>query len=120
MTLTLKVPTHLDGRNPIMGRYTAREVVPVVAGVFPAMGILAQPHLAPAIRVVEAMLVALLGVIIGLIRPGGRSLVNWGRLGAQHLLAERRAVWTAPTAALAAKVTTQRPPHLAGLAGPGR
>ena len=32
MSLILKVPTHLDGRNPLVGRYTAREVVPVTVG----------------------------------------------------------------------------------------
>src|SRR2546428_8538941 len=100
MSLTLKVPTHLDGRNPIVGRYTAREVVPVVAGVFGAAGAIGQPHLAPTVRTGEALAVVLLGILAGLVRPGGRSLVVWGRLAVAHLLGERSSAW-APSAPLA-------------------
>ena len=95
MTLTLKVPTHLDGRNPIVGRYTAREVVPVVAGVFAAAGIMAQPHFAPALRVVEAALVGLLGAIIGLIRPGGSDQRLPEGRGAGHREGTEPDAWAA-------------------------
>src|SRR5579875_3915202 len=96
MSLTLKVPTHLDGRNPIVGRYIARELVPVVAGVFGAAGVLGQPHLLPPVRIGEALAVAALGGALGLVRPGGRSLVAWGRLAATHLLGGRTATWAPP------------------------
>jgi len=119
MSLILKVPTHLDGRNPIVGRYTARDLVPVVAGVFGAAGVLGQPHLLPAARVGEALVVALLGGAIGLVRPGGRSLLAWGRLAATHLLGERIATWALPSspASTAPPGAPLRPPHLARAAG---
>ncbi len=119
MSLILKVPTHLDGRNPIVGRYTARDLVPVVAGVFGAAGVLGQPHLLPAARVGEALVVALLGGAIGLVRPGGRSLLAWGRLAATHLLGERIATWAPPSspASTAPRGAPLRPPHLARAAG---
>jgi len=124
MSLILKVPTHLDGRNPIVGRYTARELVPVVAGVFGAAGVLGQPHLLLPARVGEALAVALLGGATGLVRPSDRSLVAWGRLAATHLLGERTSVWAPPSApaSLASAVPTPgalRPPHLARAMGAG-
>lgn len=119
MSLILKVPTHLDGRNPIVGRYTARDLVPVVAGVFGAAGVLGQPHLLPAARVGEALVVALLGGATGLVRPGDRSLVAWGRLAATHLLGERTSAWTPPStyASTAPPGVPLRPPHLARVVG---
>lgn len=121
MSLILKVPTHLDGRNPLVGRYTARDLVPVVAGVFAAAGVLGQPHLALPVRVGEALAVALLGGATGLVRPGGRSLVAWGRCAATHLLGARTSAWV-PPASLASAVPTHgtlRPPHLAPAMGVG-
>jgi len=119
MSLILKVPTHLDGRNPIVGRYTARDLVPVVAGVFGAAGVLGQAHLPPPARVGEALAVALLGGATGLVRPGGRSLVAWGRLAATHLLGERIATWAPPSspASTAPPGAPLRPPHLARATG---
>jgi len=119
MSLILKVPTHLDGRNPIVGRYTARDLVPVVVGVFGAAGVLGQPHLLAAARVGEALAVALLGGATGLVRPGDRSLVAWGRLAATHLLGERTSAWTLPSTPASTTPTgaSLRPPHLARAAG---
>jgi len=119
MSLILKVPTHLDGRNPIVGRYTARDLVPVVAGVFGAAGVLGQPHLLPAARVGEALAVTLLGGATGLVRPGGRSLLAWGQLAATHLLGERIATWAPPSApaSTAPHGAPLRPPHLARVTG---
>jgi len=120
MSFTLKVPTHLDGRNPIVGRYTARELVPVVAGAFGAAGVLGQPHLAAPVRIGEAVAVVALGGAAGLVRPGGRSLVAWGRLAATHALGERASAWRPPTALARAAYDagTLRPPHLAPVADP--
>ncbi len=119
MSLILKVPTHLDGRNPIVGRYTARELVPVVAGVFGAAGVLGQPHLPPPARVGEALAIAVVGGAAGLVRPGDRSLVAWGRLAATHLLGERTSAWTPPStpASTGPHSAPLRPPHLALTAG---
>jgi len=121
MSLILKVPTHLDGRNPIVGRYTARDLVPVVAGVFGAAGVLGQPHLLPAARVGEALAVTLLGGTIGLVRPSDRSLVAWGRLAATHLLGERTSTWTLPSTPLSTTPAGAplRPPHLTFATGTG-
>ncbi len=121
MSLILKVPTHLDGRNPIVGRYTARDLVPVVAGAFGAAGVLGQPHLLPPARVGEALAVAVLGGAVGLVRPGDRSLVAWGRLAATHLLGERTFAWTLPSAppSTASAGAPLRPPHLTRATGTG-
>ncbi len=121
MSLILKVPTHLDGRNPLVGRYTARDLVPVVAGVFAAAGVLGQPHLVLPVRIGEALAVALLGGATGLVRPGGRSLVAWGRLAATHLLGARTSAWAPPASpAFAAPPSgALRPPHLAHAMGTG-
>jgi len=121
MSLILKVPTHLDGRNPIVGRYTARDLVPVVAGVFGAAGVLGQPHLLPAARVGEALAVALLGGATGLVRPSDRSLVAWGRLAATHLLGERTSAWTLPSTppSTTPAGAPLRPPHLTLATGTG-
>jgi len=121
MTFILKVPTHLDGRNPIVGRYTTRELVPVVAGVFGAAGVLGQPHLLTPVRIGEALAVVALGGATGLLRPGGRSLVDWGRRATTHALGARSSVWTPPAAlaAAASPTDTIRPPHLAIMPGTG-
>lgn len=121
MSLILTVPTHLDGRNPLVGRYTARELVPVVAGIFAAAGVLGQPHLLLPARMGEALAVAVLGGAAGLVRPGGRSLVAWGRLAATHLLNERTSVWTPPVVPVSAAspAPALRPPHLAHAMGAG-
>ncbi len=121
MSLILKVPTHLDGRNPIVGRYTARELVPVVAGVFGAAGVLGQPHLLLPARVGEALAVALLGSATGLVRPGGRSLLAWGRRAATHLLGTRTSAWTPPSTptSTAPHGAPLRPPHLTLATGTG-
>ncbi len=115
MSPILKVPTHLDGRNPIVGRYTARELVPVVAGAFGAAGVLGQPHLPAPVRIGEAVAIVALGGAAGLVRPGGRSLVAWGRLTATYALGERTSTWRPPMApALATRdAGALRPPHLA-------
>ncbi len=119
MSFILKVPTHLDGRNPIVGRYTARELVPVVAGAFGAAGVLGQPHLAAPVRVGEAVAVVALGGAAGLVRPGGRSLLAWGRLAATHALGERASTWTPPSTPASPTLdgASLRPPHLALTAG---
>ncbi len=119
MSLTLKVPTHLDGRNPIVGRYTARELIPVVAGAFGAAGVLGQPHLTAPVRVGEALAVVALGGAAGLVRPGGRSLLAWGRLAATHALGERVSTWTPPSppASTIPAGASLHPPHLAITAG---
>ncbi len=96
MTFMLTVPTHLDGRNPIVGRYTARDLVPVVAGMFGAAGVLGQPHLLAPVRIGEALAVVALGGATGILRPGGRSLVDWGRRATTHALGERSSVWAPP------------------------
>lgn len=124
MSLTLKVPTHLDGRNPLVGRYTARELVPVVAGVFGATGVLGQSHLLLPTRVGEALAIAALGGAAGLVRPGGRSLVAWGRLAVTHRLGERTSAWaplSAPArpAPVGPAAGSLRPPHLASVMGGG-
>src|SRR5438067_9266330 len=80
MSLILTVPTHLDGRNPIVGRYTARELVPVVAGVFAAAGVLGQPHLLPPARIGEALAVAVLGALRGWCAPAAAH--SWPGAGA--------------------------------------
>jgi hypothetical protein len=115
MSFILKVPTHLDGRNPIVGRYTARELVPVVAGAFGAAGVLGQPHLPAPVRIAEAVTVVALGGAAGLVRPGGRLLVTWGRLATAQALAERTSAWKPPAASAPAPrdVGALRPPHLA-------
>jgi len=115
MSLILKVPTHLDGRNPIVGRYTARELVPVVAGAFGAAGVLGQPHLSAPVRIGEAVAVVALGGAAGLVRPAGRSLAAWGRLATTHALGERASAWRPPAVAApgARDADTLRPPHLA-------
>jgi len=119
MSLILKVPTHLDGRNPIVGRYTARELVPVVAGAFGAAGVLGQPHLSAPVRVGEALAVVALGGAAGLVRPAGRSLTAWGRLAMAHLLGQRTSAWLPPSAAPAPDSGTRRPPHLPSATGTG-
>lgn len=122
MSLTLKVPTHLDGRNPLVGRYTARELVPVVAGVFAAAGVLSQPHLPPPTRIGEALAVVALGSATGLARPRGRSLAVWGRLAVTHLLGERVSTWAPPSSPPSPAFVVPpsgdlRPPHLARVMG---
>ncbi len=121
MTFMLKVPTHLDGRNPIVGRYTTRDLVPVVAGAFGAAGVLGQPHLLTPVRIGEALAVVVLGGATGLVRPGGRSLVDWGRRAMTHALGARSSVWTPPAAlaVTASPTDTIRPPHLAALPDAG-
>lgn len=117
MPLILKVPTHLDGRNPIVGRYTAREVVPVVAAVFAAAGVMAQPRVTLAVRLVEVLALVPLGVAVGLVRPSGRSLLAWGRLAVVHRSGARSFAW-APLPALTSRAADAppsdvlRPPHL--------
>lgn len=124
MSLIFKVPTHLDGHNPIMGRYTARELVPVVVGIFSAAGVLGQSHLPPSIRIGEALTLAILGGTFGLVRPRGRSLAVWGRCAAAHLLGARASVWAPPSALVTPTASINapssdalRPPHLVHVVG---
>lgn len=114
MSVILKVPTHLDGRNPLVGRYTAREIVPIVIGIFGAAGVMTQPHPAALTRAGEALTLLLIGSLTGLVRPGGRSLVAWGRLAVSHLLTARSAAWAPPVvlAPAASNASARRPPHL--------
>jgi len=102
MPRIIEVPTHLNVEDSLLVGLTARQILRLVALLSVAYGFWDQVDLPAPVRASVAALLALLGVILALIQPGGRSLDQWAFAAAAFALVPRRLVWRAsePDAAL--------------------
>lgn len=115
MPLDHDIPTHLDVTDrPALG-LTTTQLLLLAGGVLAGLGALRQPHVLLAIRVGEGIVPLGLALLLVVVRPSNRSLLQWGRVVLRHLTSHRAFTWTTDrgTASLPTVGTPiRRPPHL--------
>jgi len=93
MPRIIEVPTHLNVEDTLLFGLTARQILRLVALLSLAYGVWDQVDLPTPIRASLAALLALLGVTLALIQPGGRPLDQWVFAAAAFVLVPRRLTW---------------------------
>lgn len=114
MPLDHDIPTHLDVTDrPALG-LTTTQLLLLAGGVLAGLGALRQPHVLLAIRIGEGIIPPGLALLLVLVRPSNRSLLQWGRVALRHLTSHRTFTWTANRgwASPAPRRLPARPPHL--------
>src|SRR5215831_13831362 len=93
MPRIIEVPTHLNVEDTLLFGLTARQILRLVALLSVAYGVWDQVDLPTPIRASLVVLLALLGVTLALIQPGGRPLDQWVFAAAAFVLVPRRLAW---------------------------
>jgi hypothetical protein len=89
-----EVPTHLQVEDVLIAGLTAHQLVRLMVGASLAYGLWDQTaSLPPLIRLGAAAVVALSGLLLALVRPGGRPLDQWVLAGLLFVILPRRRVW---------------------------
>ena len=89
-----EVPTHLQVEDTLIGGLTPRQLLRLLAGASLAYGIWDQGAvLPPSARLGLASVVALGGVLIALLQPGGRPLDQWLFAALCYALQKHQWVW---------------------------
>ena len=95
-----ELPTHLQVEDALIAGLTARQLLRLVIGVSLAYGMWDQVvWLPPEVRLALAAVLAVIGILFALLRPGGRPLDQWLLVGLLFVVLPRRLVWR-PGAAL--------------------
>ncbi len=97
-----EIPTHLNVEDTVLLGLTARQLATLMACAALGYRLWTQwPALPVPARAALAGACLLVGLMLALIRPGGRSLEQWGLAGLAYLAAPRRTTWavTEPTLA---------------------
>lgn len=95
-----ELPTHLQVEDALIAGLTARQLLRLMIGASLAYGVWDQMvWLPPDVRLALAAVLAVIGVLFALLRPGGRPLDQWLLAGLLFVVLPRRLVWR-PGAAL--------------------
>jgi hypothetical protein len=93
MPRIIEVPTHLNVEDTLLFGLTARQILRLVASLSIAYGLWDQADLPTPIRATLAAGMALLGLMLALVQPGGRPLDQWAFAAAAYALVPRRLAW---------------------------
>lgn len=88
-----EIPTHLDAPDRFLFGLTAKQAMQLMAAAAGTYGTLDNPVLPVEAKLPLAVVGALLGLALALIRPGGRALEEWLVLLACHVASPRQMVW---------------------------
>ena len=89
-----ELPTHLQVEDVLIAGLTARQLLRLVIGASLAYGVWDQVvWLPPEVRLALAAVLAVIGVLFALLRPGGRPLDQWLLAGLLFVVLPRRLVW---------------------------
>ncbi len=95
-----ELPTHLQVEDALIAGLTARQLLRLMIGASLAYGVWDQMvWLPPEVRLALAAVLAVIGILFALLRPGGRPLDQWLLAGLLFVVVPRRLVWR-PGAAL--------------------
>jgi len=97
-----EIPTHLNVEDAVLLGLSARQLATLMAGA--ALGYrlwLQWPTVPVPVRAGLAGACLLVGLVLALVRPGGRSLEQWGLTAMAYLAAPRRRTWAAAEPKLA-------------------
>jgi hypothetical protein len=101
MPRVYELPTHLQVEDQLIAGLTARQLVRLAIGATLAYGFWDQATwIGENARLIIAVGLAAVGVLFGLIRPGGRPLDQWLAAGLVFVLLPRRLVWEPGSALL--------------------
>ncbi|MGI9146154.1 MAG: PrgI family protein [Chloroflexota bacterium] len=94
MPRVYELPTHLLVEDQLIAGLTARQLLRLVIGASLAYGFWDQvPWLPDEVRLVLAIVLAIVGVLFAVLQPGGRSLDQWLLASLLFVVLPRRLVW---------------------------
>src|SRR5918911_961465 len=94
MPRVYELPTHLQVEDTLLLGLSARQLLRLLIGASLAYGFWDQAAgVHPYLRVGLTAGLALLGLLLALLRPGGRALDQWILAGLLFCLLPRRRVW---------------------------
>jgi PrgI family protein len=106
-----EIPTHLNVEDTVLLGLTARQLGTLMACAAVGYRVWIQwPNLPGSIRIALAATCMLAGLVLALVRPGGRPLEQWALAGLAYLAAPRRTTW----AVAAPKLDDWRPARSSG------
>jgi hypothetical protein len=96
-----EVPTHLDVQDRALLGLTVRQVLCLASAAACSYGLWSRwPALPVGLRLGLAALCVGLGLVLALVRPGGRGLGEWALAALRYAGAPRRCVWRPVPAAV--------------------
>ncbi|MGI9149248.1 MAG: PrgI family protein [Chloroflexota bacterium] len=96
-----ELPTHLQVEDVLIAGLTARQLVRLMIGASLGYGLWDQAAWLPQeLRFGLAVTIALAGLLVALVQPGGRPLDQWLLAGVLFMALPRRLVWRPGTALL--------------------
>jgi hypothetical protein len=94
MPRTYELPTHLQVEDVLIAGLTARQLLRLMIGASFGYGLWDQAVWLPdALRLGLAAATAIAGLMVALVRPGGRLLDQWLLAGLLFVALPRRLVW---------------------------
>ena len=94
MPRVYELPTHLQVEDVLIAGLSARQLVRLMIGASLAYGVWDQAGwLAQDVRLAVAVILAVIGVLVALLQPGGRPLDQWLLAGVLFVVLPRRLVW---------------------------
>src|SRR5687767_14904880 len=94
MPRVYELPTHLQVEDALLLGLTPRQLVRLAVGASLAYGAWAQAAgLSTGLRVTLTVVLALLGLLLALVRPGGRPLDQWLLAALFFAVQPRRRQW---------------------------
>ena len=94
MPRVYELPTHLQVEDVLLIGLTARQLLRLTVGASLAYGFWDQAGgLQPEIRIVLAAVLAVAGLLLALVQPGGRPLDQWLLAAMLFALLPRRLLW---------------------------
>ena len=90
-----EIPTHLNVEDSVLLGLSARQLGTLMACAALAYRVWVQwPAVPVPVRAGLAAACLVVGLVVALVRPGGRPLEQWGLAGLAYLAAPRRATWS--------------------------
>jgi hypothetical protein len=88
-----EIPTHLDAPDRFLLGLTAKQGMELMASAASTYGLLNNDVLPLELRLPLAAVSVLVGVLVALVRPGGRAVEEWLVLLAFHVATPHQLVW---------------------------
>jgi PrgI family protein len=96
-----ELPTHLQVEDVLIAGLTARQLVRLMIGASLSYGVWDQAGWLPhEVRLGVAVVIAIAGLLIALLQPGGRPLDQWLLAGVLYVALPHRLVWRPGTTQL--------------------
>ncbi len=90
-----EIPTHLNVEDSVLLGLSARQIATLMACAAVGYRLWMQwPGLPLPLRAGLGAACLLVGVVLALVRPGGRPLEQWGLAALAHLAGPRRTTWS--------------------------